>query len=213
MKQIFIFLFVILMFPAKSQEPVYNQIIPENRIQHKRLDYTLFLSGNMISHDAYGSLFAGGAKVRLFMWKRVSFDSELVIGQDYMHLGPGIIGIPALLLGAGLGFSSDDKDSFLGFLFIAATIVLSAEHVTYHFPVGNTMEISPYVSFLRLKQLKISDNEDTNYSRASFSTGIELNKYFKRFVFSPYVEYNVSYDGVLKGINFGANAGYYFPKK
>src|SRR5664280_1116984 len=94
---------------------------------------------------------AGGFKLRMFLGKRVSFDTDMVFGRDYIHAGPGIIGIPAWIL-VVYSFGNESDDSPISeLLFIAATMVLSAEHTPLHFPVRNSFDISPYLSLLRYK--------------------------------------------------------------
>ena len=154
--------------------------------------------------------------MRIFVGKRISFDADLVAGKDYIHFCPGIIGLPLWIFGNELGFSSDIDGSFFGFLFSLTMMALFAEHIAYHFPLKNTTDISPFVSVLRFKQLSLPQdaaNPEDNYAHASLVAGIEINKYFKRFVLSPYIEYNIAYNGYMKGFNLGVNAGYYFPGK
>jgi len=199
-----------------AQEQNTTDSLPLSYNIHSRGDAGISLSGNMIMNDPFGSQFAGGVKIRMFLGKRVSFDSDLAVGKDYVHFGPGIIGLPLWILGAELGFSSDDDDSFALFLFKLAAMALSAEHIACHFPVKNNTDFSPYVSVLRFKQFN-NDNlnatlEDTG-SHICFVAGLELNQYFKRFVLSPYAEYNIAYDGYTQGFNFGMNFGYYLPMK
>lgn len=183
---------------------------------HSRGDVSISLSGNMLMNDPYESVFAGGFKMRMFVGKRVSFDADFLIGKDYIHFGPGIIGLPLWILGAELGFSSDDNDSFAGFLISIALMALSAEHIAYHIPLKNTTDISPFVSFLRFSEIDVdipgTDMQDYN-NHTCFVAGVEVNKYFKRFVLSPYIEYNIAYDGNFHGFNYGVNFGYYIPRK
>jgi hypothetical protein len=203
-------------FSIFSQTKNETEPSPLSYTNHSKGDVSISLSGNRIMNDPFGSQLAGGVKIRMFLGKRVSFDSDLVVGKNYVHFGPGIIGLPLWILGAELGFSSDEDGSFGLFLFKLATMALSAEHIAYHFPVKNNTDISPFVSVLRFKQLNIDDiNTATEeiYAHASFVAGLELNQYFKRFVLSPNVEYNIAYDGYFKGFNFGINFGYYIPKK
>jgi hypothetical protein len=213
MKTIFLISIVILTaFSAFGQLMSESQPLSYNI--HSRGDASISLSGDRIMNDPFSSQFAGGVKIRMFLGKRVSFDSDLAVGKDYVHFGPGIIGLPLWLLGAELGFSSDEEDSFGWFLFKLAAMALSAEHIAYHFPVKNNTDFSPYISVLRFKQFNNDDldaaPEDTG-SHTCFVAGLELNQYFKRFVLSPYAEYNIAYDGYTQGFNFGVNFGYYLP--
>ena len=58
---------------------------------HSRGDASISLSGNRLMNDPFGSQFAGGVKIRMFLGKRVSFDSDLVFGKDYVHFGPELL--------------------------------------------------------------------------------------------------------------------------
>ena len=197
-----------------SQPDNTEDLHPLNYTVHSRGDASISLSGNRMMNDPFSSQFGGGVKIRMFLGKRVSFDSDLVLGKDYVHFGPGIIGLPLWILGAELGFSSDEDGSFGWFLFELAAMALSAEHIAFHFPVQSNTDISPFISVLRFKQINTDDINTTpedNYAHASFVAGLELNQYFKRFVLSPYAEYNIAYDGYIHGFNFGLNFGYYIP--
>jgi len=212
-----IFLISIVILTAFS---VFGQSLPEppplNYTIHSPGDVSISLSGNRLMNDPFGSQFAGGVKIRMFLGKRVSFDSDLAVGKDYVHFGPGLIGLPLWILGTELGFSSDEDGSFGLFVFKLVAMALSAEHIAYHFPVKNNTDFSPFISVLRFKQLNIDDINvapEDNSAHASFVAGLELNQYFKRFVLSPYAEYNIAYDGYVQGFNFGVNFGYYLPMK
>ncbi len=185
---------------------------PLNSTIHSRGDISISLSVNKIMNDPFGSEFAGGIKIRMFLGKRISFDADLAAGKDYIHLGPGIIGLPLWIAGVGFRFSGNISDSFALFLCELAVMALSAEHIAYHFPAKNNTDISPFISVLRLKQLNINTPVENNYAHTSFVAGLEINKYFKRFVLSPYAEYNIAYDGYFRGFNFGINFGYYIPR-
>src|SRR5664280_1081879 len=186
----------------------------ENEINYQRFSLPNHAFGDICISVAPSLLYntpnvlqlAGGFKLRMFLGKRVSFDTDMVFGRDYIHAGPGIIGIPAWIL-VVYSFGNESDDSPISeLLFIAATMVLSAEHTSLHFPVRNSFDISPYLSLLRYK----SSYEYGHYSNTgrtneqlSYAIGLEVNKYFNRFVFSPYVEYNVGYVDHTAGINAG----------
>jgi hypothetical protein len=207
------FLYSFSLFCQTNNE---EQPQPSGYSTHSKGDVSISLSGNRLMNDPYESLYAGGFKMRMFVSNRLSFDADLVIGKDYFHLGPGLIGLPLWILGNGLGISSDEDQTFTEFLILITLMGLSAEHIAYHIPLKNTTDISPFVSFLRFNEIDIYDpNTKTEeyYSHTCFVAGVEVNKYFKRFVLSPYIEYNIAYSGDFHGFNFGLNFGYYFPKK
>jgi hypothetical protein len=181
---------------------------------HEFGDASISASPDVLFGSTDGAIIGGGVKLRMFVGKRFSFDSDLVIGPDYVHFGPGIIGLPLWYFGVNLGFSSSDENSLASFLFMGAMMLLSAEHFAYHIPIQNNTDISPYLSLMRFKQ--ISGLQDPKYPNGVNSSvygaiGLEMNKYFKRFVFSPYMDYDISYIGQGHGLNLGLNLGYYFP--
>ncbi|WP_163710731.1 hypothetical protein [Mangrovibacterium lignilyticum] len=180
-----------------------------------RKAFTLFLSaGHLGINDPYQSTYAGGIKIRMFLGERFSFDSGFLFGKDHGQFGIGTLGIPIWLL--GMSFVVEDKETLTEFLLMGALMLMSAEHMAYHIPASSRMTISPYVSFLRFKQLSVYDesvNSDDFQSPVCFSVGLEINNYFKRFVVSPFVDYNIAYSGDARGVNFGINLGYHFPSR
>ncbi len=158
----------------------------------------------------------------MFVGKRFSFDSDLMFGKNYLHFAPGLMGLPLWYFGTDVvlnasGENTDEMEEGLPiemFLLIGAVLILSAEHFAYHFPVHRTTDISPYVSFLRFKNisgLEIEGNSEINNSPVAFAVGLEFNHYLKRFVVSPYVEYDRTYSAGFQGINAGIYVGWYFP--
>lgn len=188
---------------------------PERAVMHQKRDFTVFLSAAHLGvNEPYNATLAGGMKIRMFLGERFSFDSGFLFGKDHGQFGVGTLGIPLWLL--GFDFSFVGSDPLLVILLFGSLMLLSAEHIAYHIPAGNRMDISPYVSFLRIKDfgnLDESVSPDGYQSPACFALGLEINSYFKRFVIAPYVDYNVAYQGEPKGFNFGLNVGYYFPTR
>jgi hypothetical protein len=180
---------------------------------HSTRDFSISASTCLLLNSPNGNVFSAGLKIRAFVGKRFSFDSEILFGKNFMQIGPGIIGIPALLFSDGIGFGSDEgEQSFQEFLIISALIVLSAEHFTYHIPAKNNTDISPYVSLLRFRQFTNvpgSQNADGVVGSACFGAGLEINKYLNNFIISPYIDYSSAYSGAFRGITCGINLGYY----
>jgi hypothetical protein len=160
----------------------------------------------ILNTSPYPSEFTGGIKMRVFMGEHFSFDTDLVFGKEYAHMGPGLIGLPLILLGDY--FESEDQ-SLGGFLVMAAMVVLSVEHFAYHHPVGENTDLSPYVSLLRFRQFNNVDfNTEGFDSRTCFALGLELNHYINHFLVSPFIEYSHSYSNDLQGLHFGVYLGY-----
>ena len=154
---------------------------------------------------------AVGIKYQLFLGNRVSLDADFVFGKDYFHLGTGLIGLPIGLL----ALEAED-DEWWFFLFGLAAMALSFEHISYHVPVTADLDISPYVSVFRYKySYEYNNYSDTTFigQQFSFATGVQINKYFGKYVFSPYCEYNVGYKDLGSRFNVGVYLGIYFARK
>lgn len=179
---------------------------------HAYRDFSVSASPNLIFNTPNGTQLAGGLKLRMFAGKRFSFDSEFLAGRDFVQFGPGLIGIPIWLL-AFSGDNDGGEYSLSDLAVMAALVLLSTEHFSYHIPVNSSMDLSPYVSLLRLENTyrrgKLPE-PDMNEFQAGFGVGLELNKYFNRFLLSPYIEYNRAYSTRAPGFNAGVYFGYYF---
>jgi hypothetical protein len=210
----FLLALTIILSPVELSGQLQNE--PGNQvpgqITHSFKDISISLSPNVLFNTPNGTQIAGGLKMRMFLGKRFSVDSELILGNDYTLAGPGLIGIPAWLLGFSFG---DEEGGTFSDLFVAGLLILvTAEHTAYHIPLNNSMELSPYISLLRLKQTYkygYYDHPDVTEDQACFGFGLEANKYFNKFVLSPYVEFNMGYTDHRPGINTGIYFGYYFP--
>jgi hypothetical protein len=112
------------------------------------------------------------------------------------------------------GINSDNEDTPIrSFIFSVAAIALSFEHLSYHIPVNTDLDISPYVSLLRYKSsYKHNNLSDPDFvgEQFSFASGVQINKYYGWFVFSPYGEYNVGYKDHDSRFNIGIYLGIYF---
>jgi hypothetical protein len=186
---------------------------------HRSGDFIASASANVLLKTPNGQQMAAGVKMQLFLGKKFSVDGDLVFSRDYVHFGPGLIGLPLGLLAMGSEngvLFGDNGDGLTEFLFSIAAIALSFEHISYHIPLKNKLDISPFVSILRYKYAyKYGDSSGTNYigEQLSFATGVQFNKYYGRFVLSPYAEYNIGYKDGISGFNLGVYCGIYFPAK
>jgi hypothetical protein len=182
---------------------------------HGKGQSMLLFSPTVLLNTPNGVQIAGGIKYQLFLSERFSMDADFVISKDYWHLGPGLIGLPLGLLFISQS-SAIDSDSWFTFLFGVAAVVLSFEHMSYHIPVNSNSDISPYVSLLRYKSsYEHYTRSDTTFvgEQLSFAAGVQINKYFGRFVFSPYGEYNLGYKDLVSRFNVGVYLGIYFAGK
>jgi hypothetical protein len=218
-KQLTSFILLSICFVSYSQFEYYKPDTVINR--HRSGDVMVSASPTVLLKTPNGVQMAAGIKMQLFLGKRFSLDGDVVFGRDYVHLGPGLIGLPLGLLAwssqNGEILFGDDGNSLTNFLFSVAAIALSFEHFSYHIPTKNqNVDIAPYISLLRYK----SAYEYHNYSDAefvgeqfSFAAGIQYNKYFGRFILSPYAEYNIGYKDQISGYNIGVYCGIYLPSK
>jgi len=208
-------LLVFSCFISYSQFEFYN---PEaTRNQHMAGDKILSLSPNILINTPNVLQMAGGIKIQLFLGKNLSLDADLILAKDYYHFGPGILGIPIAMLTFGNNNLTDDEGSTLSeILFYAAAMALSFEHISYHIPLRNNTDIAPFISLLRFKNAYEHGNElnsDFAGQQLSFATGVQINKYFGKFVLAPYAEYNIGYKDHLSGINVGVYCGFNFIQK
>jgi len=220
------FLLICFLFIGYSCLVTYSQFEyykPDTtRNQHRAGEIIVSASPNVLIKTPNGSQLAGGIKLQVFISKRFSLDADLVFGRDYVHAGPGLIGLPLGLIAWSNVFVNDgtlfgnDEGSLTDFLFSLAAVALSFEHISYHIPMKNNLDISPFLSLLRYK----SAYEYGNYSdpafigeQLSFASGVQINKYFGRFILSPYAEFNIGYRDHIPGYNFGIYCGIHFPGK
>jgi hypothetical protein len=208
-----IIIFMLCPFFSYSQFEYYKP--PDTSVmKHFYGERSISISPNILINTPNGVQFAGGLKTRYFLSKRFSLDADIVVGRNYMHFGPGIIVIPFLLVYPNAFDSEYTFDSFGEFLFFLGFSVLSFEHVSYHIPLRQYADLSPYISLMRYKlagENQFPTNNATESGQFTFNTGIELNKYFGRFFLSPYIEYNLGYRDHISGVNLGVNCGIYFP--
>jgi hypothetical protein len=217
MKRRSLLFFFILMTACQAGYSQFEFYDPEaTKNQHSAGDFIISASPNLLFNTPNGTQFAGGLKIKAFISKRISVESDLVFGRDYFHAGLGIIGIPIGLLTLNGKGESDGFQSFEEFLFYAGAIILSFEHMAYNIPLKNNVDISPYISVLRFKSSYEYNNEANPAfagEQMSFAAGIEVEKYFGRFVLSPYAEFNIGYTDHLAGYNIGVYLGILFPVK
>ena len=172
MKKFTIILVIFFSILAVHAQDNFFEIVPEEQtgLHHKR-DFSIFLSTAYLSANSpYNSTLSGGIKMRMFLGERFSFDSGFLIGKDHSQWGFGTVGLPLWMLGMGL-FSDEDEDiesQLLRTLILGVVMLLSAEHIAYHIPVQNNLELSPYVSFLRMKQFSevYSPEDPDGYTHA-----------------------------------------------
>ena len=186
----------------------------KDHISHSKGDISILFSSDILYDTPGGVYQAGGMKLRMFVSKRFSFDSDCVAGRNYYHIGPGMLGLPLWGLGTLFDLSLGDQMPAETIIFLSTLMLLSAEHVSYHIPLNNNTDFSPYMSLLRYKSIRgLSPADDSEKDKSTYNCalGLEINQYIGQFVVSPYVDYDIAYIGHNRSLNFGLNVGFYFP--
>jgi len=185
-------------------------------INHRNGQSILSFSPTVLLNTGSGLKLAGGFKYQFFISKRFSVDADLVLSKDYVHISPAVIGLPLAYLyfkDFGNGEMGLNRDAIFTFFLAVAAIAGSVEHLSYHIPVNNNLDISPFISFLRYKYdyyENIQASPDYIDEQFSFATGLQVNQYFGRFVLSPYAEYNIGFKDHMSKYNLGVYFGIYF---
>jgi len=184
-------------------------------------DIRIGLAPVLIGNTPDGLQFGGSLYLRAYVSKYLSFDSDLCISSNYVHVGPGIIGIPIAILFMNSLSSPDDEDEgtelteegFIFFFLKVAVVLLSVEHISGHIPVYNNLEISPYISLLRYRSQYAHSGvlpEERIPEQLCFATGLSIDKSFGRFVLSPFIEYNIGYRDKISGYIAGLDCSMRF---
>ena len=87
-----IFLLSVVMVAQIQDEP---ELLNSGQTVHFKKDVSISASPDILFNTLNGNIIAGGLKIRVFVGERFSFDSDIMFGQNFMQLAPGIIGIPA----------------------------------------------------------------------------------------------------------------------
>jgi hypothetical protein len=207
-----ILLVVYCSFSAIGQEDFYQDPTP---VMHEVRDWTLSISPNYINHPNAYPRVVGGLNSMVFLGKYFSLNANVAAGQGYFHFGPGIIGVPAIIIAGGnMLLENSDMEAILIW---AVMLGLAFENFNIHIPVTSHFEISPYISLLRFKYIEEGyggNGEDWNLNMVG---GIRLNIFTSdRFFISPYMEATRDWANKTRGIwgvNGGLHAGFYFKGK
>ena len=217
MKKRILFFTIIILFCSIYSYSQFEYYKPDKTVvKNYKRGSSFSVSPNVLINTPNGVKLAGGLKTRFFVSNRISLDADLVLSRKYIHCGPGILAVPFLLFQPDAINSDYMFDTFGDFLVFLGFYFLSFEHIAYHIPLKQFADISPYVSLLRFKTAVEEEyliNNNSGTGQLSFASGIELNKYFGRFILSPYVEYNIGYLDHVSGINLGIYCGIFFPPK
>jgi hypothetical protein len=222
-RKFFTVLFLFTVFVLKGQ-PKYNPDFPvAGESFHAFGDAGISVSPTFIISNMHDPVLAKGLRMRLFIGERFSFDTGLMLGKDYLHVSPGMIGVPVWFFGAGMFLNAgnesnfsigEDEKSLAALIAAGALMFLTVEHFTYHIPILANADFSPYVSLLRIKFIEgkeTPENPKGIITPLSFAAGLEFNYYIRRFIISPYVEFDMAWSGRFGGLNTGIYFGLYLP--
>jgi hypothetical protein len=180
---------------------------------HAPGDMIVEISPNIITNNIEGSRFAGGFNFEYFVSRRVNFNGYLFIGNGFGHLNLGLLTLPAFVLLGSKG-PGTEIHSFQDFVLMVVLLVTVFENPSIHFPVSSGSDFSLNVSPLRIIWDKVkTDASKGTQAQMAFAAGIRYNKYFGRFVLSPYGEFCFGYSDFNPGINAGIHLGLYIPDK
>lgn len=208
---------VIVIFLTVASSVLFSQetsITGRPKTLHSYGDFSISMSPNLITNTPSGTILAGGLKMRYFLSKHFSFDSELILGKHFAQFGPGLIGIPIWAL--AFNGNGDNESTLSELAAMAAMVMLSFEHTAYHIPLTDNTDLSPYISLLRFEseyRRGYLSKPDPNLFEVTMGVGVELNQYFNKLVISPYIEYNRAYDHPTPGINAGVYLGFFILRK
>lgn len=121
-----------------------------------------------VRYDALQPRNAFGINAEYRFAKRFGFELSIAGGEDYLHYGVGSVFLPPLFL------LLKDKEKGPGFLILILGIIACAEQTNFHLPVGNHLEIVPYISILKLRYIYDSNSTIQDTFFASWSAGSKL---------------------------------------
>ena len=205
-------LVVFCSFPAIAQEDFYEAPTP---VMHEMRDWTLSISPNFVNHPNAYPRVVGGINSMVFLGKYFSLNASVAAGQGYFHFGTGIIGVPAIIIaGADMMFDNLGLEAMLVW---AVILGLAFENFNIHIPVTSHLEISPYISLLRIKYIEEGYGANGEAWNINFVGGVRLNIFTSdRFFIAPYIETTRDWgnkSGGIWGVNGGIHAGFYFRRK
>ncbi|KPK85883.1 MAG: hypothetical protein AMS27_06405 [Bacteroides sp. SM23_62_1] len=204
---IFSFFLVLSNIYLDAQDMVYEG--KKLSLPYSPRDFILGLAPNYVYREDAFPRITGSLNMQYFIARNVSINGNISLGQDYAHFGPGILGVPWMALGTfQTWFSSDD------FLMLFLIMAGSFENTSFHFPVGNNLDLSPYFSLLRFQYLYEPPVSRFNDFSGGLALGSKLNIILSdHWIIAPYIEYTRTYISGHDGIQGGFYAGYYFKSK
>jgi hypothetical protein len=209
----FLFILFLCLLPVILVRAQDNKNDTTQYSLNKGGDFIIEISPNISTNNIAGSRFAGGANFEYFVSRRVNFNAYLFIGNGFGHLNLSVITLPIFILFMNQNSTSEIEN--LEDLVIKILLILTVfENPSIHFPVSSSSDFSLNTSPLRIKwdEKTKSVSKDENVQLA-FAAGIRYNKYFGRFVLSPYGEFSFGYSDFTPEINTGIHFGLFIPGK
>ena len=203
----FSFLLFLIIVPLDAQDLVYQERAMS--FQYSQRDFIMGLSPNYVYREDVFPRITGNINMQYFVTRNVSINGNISLGQDYAHFGPGILGIPWMVLGAFRTWLVADNLMMFGIILAG-----SFENTSFHFPIGRNLDISPYFSLLRFQYLYESPASEFNDFNICLALGLRLNIFFsEHWMIAPYFEYSRTYVSRLDGFQGGIYIGYYFKSR
>lgn len=171
-----------------------------------------FLIGTTYDFSYYSNLpnYSGfGLTLEKIVGNNFGLEATFSAGKNNLQMGAASVAAPLVLAYIALT-PKDSQNLFKDFLAKVIIIACLAEHINYHIDISKNMQLIPYVSWLRIRNLHyIKNNIPTKSSFTSGAVGLKLsmiNK--KKFFVNVYSEIGKLYippksTVIQTGLNFG----------
>ena len=183
-------------------------IIKSVKAQFENENFLIGVQGTNVWLTNHTPKTAYGISMQLFVSDNFSFNSNIIFGENYIHVP---IGIAAISLAAfsgnadcctNIGYSDD----FFEYLFM----LLFSEGFSFHLEIADNFVISPYFNPLGFDYWF----EKNNLSECLIftgSAGVKFNFFAtEKFIISPFAGYKTSYVYWDRGFSFGLNLSVLF---
>lgn len=204
---------LIILLPARRSTAQDSVSVNSIQTINQPSDIIVELSPVLISVNRDNPSFGGGLNLQYYISKRVNLNGYLVISGKYGHFNLGIISVPLLIaFESPEGIGSENLEEFLLQLLLLVTVF---ENPSFHIPLNASTDFSVYAGVLRFifDERNIPAGSTDNNSFLACYFGLRLNRYFGRFVLTPYGEVSFRYRDFSPSVNAGLHLGYLIPGK
>ena len=216
-KSTFLLVLTCVILQSQAQNPFTHRY----RSLYEPGNFSLGIGPVLLVNTGAGAPYAGTLTMQYFLGSRFCLKSDLVIGENYVHMGPGLLGIPLwMLFNSGSPSEhyfysvTDLRDLLFEVVSFVVFTTLSFEQMSYHIPITAKSDISPSLSLLRLTIQASEGNrlmlDDEGGSHIGGAVGCRYNHYLGQVIFSPYAEYAMFYDNDVYNFNLGVTVAYLF---